>query len=306
MQKGDSAADCLASCEQQLLAAGVFFGHGTDNARDESLVLMSHVLDQAVFDQSWSLVRLDAEQIERLQLLMRRRIEKRIPAAYLIGQAWFCGLQFKVDERVLIPRSPIAELIESEFELWLHRADARVLDLCTGCACIAIATATFLPETRVDAADLSAAALALAEENVALHGLGDRVQLYRSDLFEGLGQQRYDLIISNPPYVGADEMSSLPGEYLQEPELALASGEDGLDIPLKILRDAASHLEDNGVLIMEVGNSDERLQSVLPRVPFLWLEFEYGGHGVLVLERRELLRAAADIEQLCAERKLVG
>ena len=302
LQNDDYAVDCVHFCERSMQHAEVFFGHGADNAKDESIELVCHVLDLPAMDQSWLGRQLNSGQIANLQALLRLRIEQRIPAAYLTGYAWFAGLRFKVDPRVLIPRSPIAELIESGFELWLKRAKVDVLDLCTGGGCIAIATAVNLPGASVDAVDLSSPALDLAAENVRLHHLQDRVCLRQSDLFEQLNGSRYDLIISNPPYVGAEEMAGLPREYAHEPTMALASGQDGLDLPLKILRDAASYLTDNGVLIMEVGNSDQLLQLALPEMPFLWLEFERGGHGVLVLDRQQLQAGESAASRLVAER----
>lgn len=304
LQKGDCAVDWVHLCEQQLQDAGVFFGHGAEDALDESIALVRHVLKVTETTDNWAQLKLNTDQITVLQDLLQQRVQTRVPLAYLIGYAWFAGLRFKTDPRALIPRSPIAELIESGYGLWLQQPQARVLDMCTGGGCIAIATAVNLPEAKVDAVDLSAAALQLAAENVRLHRLKDRVCLFRSDLFEQLADRRYQLIVSNPPYVGAEELAGLPPEYLNEPAVGLASGEDGLDLPLKILRDAARHLEDNGVLIMEVGNSDESLQAVLPEVPFLWLEFERGGHGVLVLDRQQLVDAEADISRLLADRNL--
>jgi ribosomal protein L3 glutamine methyltransferase len=306
LKKGDCALDCVHVCEHRLQVSGVFFGHAADNALDESIALVCHVLEVAVTDEDWQQQQLNTDQIANLQDLLRQRIEERVPVAYLTGHVWFAGLRFKVDRRALIPRSPIAELIEAGFELWLKQSKVKMLDLCTGSGCIAIAAAVNLPEASVDAVDLSPTALELAAENVRLHSLEDRVCLRQSDLFEQLCDRRYDLIVSNPPYVGAEEMANLPQEYLQEPAIALASGRDGLDLPLKILRDAAGHLEDNGVLIMEVGNSEESLQLALPKVPFLWLEFERGGHGVLVLDRRQLQVAQADILRLVADRELSG
>ena len=274
-------------------SAPLCFGHGTDNAWDEATMLVLASLDlppDLSFDQGQRTV--NAEQVEQLKVLFQRRVEERIPAAYLIGRAWFAGLEFIVDETVLVPRSPIAELIVGHFSPWLRAgSDIRVLDLCTGSACIAVAVAKYLPLSQVDASDLSADAIAVAQQNVVKHGVGDRLRLYQGDLFEPLGSKRYDLIVTNPPYVGRAEMAQLPTEYRQEPTVALSSGEDGLDLPLRIVLHAAEHLSEQGILILEVGNSDQLLQACLPQVPFTWLEFEDGGHGVCLLERQQLLDA---------------
>jgi len=207
--------------------------------------------------------------------------------AYLVGEAWFCGLPFKVDERVLIPRSPIAELINNRFEPLLVREPLRILDLCTGSGCIGIACALAFEDARVDLSDISADALQLARENVIRHGLQERVQVLESDLLQSL-QGPYDLIVTNPPYVSRQEIDDLPAEYRHEPELGLLSFDDGLDIPLRILREAAAHLSEDGLLVLEVGYSREALTARLPEVPLLWLEFGQGGDGVCALTAGQL------------------
>src|SRR5690606_23590675 len=216
-----------------------------------------------------------------------RRIEERVPVAYLVGEAWFCGLPFKVDERVLIPRSPIAELINNRFEPLLNREPLRILDLCTGSGCIGIACALAFPDAQVDLADISTDALQLAQENVQRHGLEQQVRVIESDLFTAV-QGPYDLIVTNPPCVSRQEVDELPAEYHHEPELGLLSLDDGLDIPLRILREAAAHLHEDGVLVLEVGYSREALTARLPGVPLLWLEFEHGGDGVCALTAQQL------------------
>jgi ribosomal protein L3 glutamine methyltransferase len=221
--------------------------------------------------------------------------------AYLVGEAWFAGMPFKSDRRALVPRSPIAELIEGGFSPWLDGQDVRrALDLCTGSGCIGIAMAAHQPDWQVDIADISDDALALARENIALHQLDRRVRAVRSDLFAGLQGECYDLIVSNPPYVTDAEYASLPGEYAHEPRLGLVAGADGLDIALRILRDAPDHLTEGGLLIVEVGESERALAALLPEVPFVWIEFKDGPMGVFALERHDLaahaeaIRVAAD------------
>lgn len=282
--------DCLRWAESALRRAGVFLGHGSDDHGDECLALLMHVLALPLDSDPRMLdARLLADEIERFVGLVKRRVNDRVPTPYLTGQAWFCGLPFYVDERVLIPRSPLAELIEARFQPWL-RAErvARVLDLCTGSGCIAIACAYALEHASVDASDISEPALAVCQRNIAEHDLAARVRAVRSDGFTQL-PGRYDLIVSNPPYVDASEMAALPEEYRHEPELALASGADGLDFTRRLLHEAADHLNEDGVLIVEVGASDEQVMAVWPQVPFFWFEFERGGEGVFMLERRQLL-----------------
>ncbi|VAX12784.1 Ribosomal protein L3 N(5)-glutamine methyltransferase [hydrothermal vent metagenome] len=290
LDTADNLRDVILTAQTYLDDAGVWFGHGTDNALDEAAWLVSHALgltpDFAEESLSHSLS--EAEKVSVCALL-RRRVEERLPAAYLTGRAWFAGLPFSVDERVLVPRSPIAELIASEFRPWLvpDRVE-RVLDLCTGSACIAIATACALPQAQVDASDISGAALDVARRNIGEHNLQDRVHLFESDLFSALGGQRYDLIVSNPPYVDAEDMAALPEEYRREPELGLMAGSRGLDLVIPMLRDAPGYLQPEGLIIVEVGNSAEALSQQFPQVPFTWLDFEYGGEGIFLLEARQL------------------
>ncbi len=271
--------------------AGIYYGHGTDNARDEALLLIGHALHLPPEGDSTLLdARLTRAERERVYSLMRRRIEERLPAAYLTGEAWFAGLRFAVDERVLVPRSPIAELIEQGFEPWLGGAEPqRILDLCTGSGCIGIACAYAFEEAEVDLADLSSDALAVAADNIARHGLGQRVRALQSDVFDGLAGERYDLIVSNPPYVDAEDLAAMPAEYHAEPAMGLGSGDDGLDITRRILAGAAEHLNEGGLLVVEVGNSWVALEQAFPQLPFTWVEFEHGGHGVFVLSRESLL-----------------
>lgn len=264
--------------------AGLFFGHGTDNAWDDArqLVLGALHLPFEVAD-AYLDCRLEEDEQQQLLELIRRRVEERVPTAYLIGEAWFCGLPFLVDERVLVPRSPIAELIAQRFEPWLPHEPARILDLCTGSGCIGIACAYAFPDAEVVLGDLSFDALEVANQNIERHELEERVYTVQGDGFAGLPGQRFDLIVSNPPYVDAEDFAGMPAEYQHEPELGLACGDDGLDLVRRMLAEAADHLSEKGLLIVEVGNSQVHVEALYPEVDFTWLEFEQGGHGVFLL-----------------------
>ena len=269
---------------------GLFFGHGTDNALDEAaqLVLLSLHLGPDL-PGTFRNCRLTPSERVTITDLIERRVAERVPAAYLTGRAWFAGLEFLVNDQVLVPRSPMAELIEAGFDPWIDgERVGRVLDLCAGSGCIGIAAAVYLPDADVDLVDLSPSALEVARRNVERHGVGDRVRVLESDLFSGLSGNRYDLILSNPPYVSEQEYSGLPMEYRREPELGLLGGEDGLDLVVRILRDAARHLTEEGILILEVGSSAAELERRIPDVPWTWLEFERGGEGVLLLTREQI------------------
>jgi ribosomal protein L3 glutamine methyltransferase len=285
-------------------AAGLVFGHSYDNAIDESTHLVLHALhlphDLA---PTYGHARLTAAEKQRVLDLIERRVDEHRPVAYLTGTAWFAGLKFKSDARALVPRSPIAELIQAGFSPWLDdRAVSRALDLCTGSGCIGIAMAVHNPEWQVDLADISEDALTLARENIDYQDCADRVRAIQSDLFSGLGGERYDLIVSNPPYVTEQEYAALPPEYGHEPALGLRAGEDGLDFALRILADAAEHLTDEGVLIVEVGESEKALAKVLPDVPFNWIEFEVGQMGVFLLDRDDLVEHADAIREAAKAR----
>jgi ribosomal protein L3 glutamine methyltransferase len=286
-------------------AAGLTFGHSYDNALDEATHLVLHALhlphDLA---PAYGAARLTAEEKRVVLELIERRIAEHKPVAYLTGEAWFAGLKFKSDARALVPRSPIAELIQAGFAPWLdERPVDRALDLCTGSGCIGIAMAAHNPDWQVDLADISDDALALARENVEFQDVGDRVRVIRSDLFANLGGERYDLIVSNPPYVTEQEYAALPPEYGHEPALGLRAGDDGLDFALRILASAPEHLNEDGVLIVEVGESERALVELLPTVPFNWIEFNVGQMGVFLLDRRDLVEHAAAIHAAATGRK---
>lgn len=285
-----SAREAVQWATERFESAHLFFGHGTDNAWDEAAYLIAHALhvswDFAGFDVDATLAQ---EQQQAIADIINRRIETRKPAPYLTGEAWFAGLSFYVDERVLVPRSPTAELILNHFSPWCDTSQIHdVLDIGTGSGCIAIAIAHYLPQVKVDACDISPDALAVAAKNIQRHHLEDRVQLIQSDMFANVSAKLYDIIISNPPYVDQQDMATLPEEFQQEPALGLAAGDDGLDCVRQILRQAAQYLQPHGILIVEVGNSEAALEAAYPDVPFTWLAFEQGDDGVFLLDATQL------------------
>jgi ribosomal protein L3 glutamine methyltransferase len=286
-------------------AAGLTFGHSHDNPIDEATHLVLAALHLPPdLPPAYGTGKLVADERERVLGLIERRLSERVPVAYLVGETWFAGLKFKSDRRALVPRSPIAELIESGFAPWLdHRHVERALDVCTGSGCIGIAMAEYNPDWQVDIVDISPEALSLARENIVFQHVEDRVEAIESDLFAGVQGRRYDLIVSNPPYVTEDEYAAMPGEYRHEPKLGLTSGEDGLDLCLRMLDEAADYLADDGLLIVEVGESERALVELLPQVPFVWIEFKVGAMGVFALERRDLVEHAKAIRTVAQARR---
>jgi ribosomal protein L3 glutamine methyltransferase len=284
-----TVADLIRHGAATFERAGLAYGHGTDNAVDEAAALVFHALglDHADAEAAYAR-RPDPGPVARVLALFEERIARRVPAAYLMGRMWFAGLEFEVDERVIVPRSPFAELIATRFEPWVDPESVRhILDIGTGSGCMAVACAQAFPQARVDAVDLSADALEIARRNVARHGVGGRVRLLGGDCYGPVGDECYDLIVSNPPYVSDAEMDALPPEYRHEPDRALRAGTDGLDVVRRILAGAPAHLAPAGVLVVEVGDSEERLVAAYPRLPFVWLEFEHGGGGVFLLRRAD-------------------
>jgi ribosomal protein L3 glutamine methyltransferase len=280
----------ITELAKQLEDAGIFFGHGSDSAYDEAaeLVFFSAGLQHAQAPQCYQL-ELATDHENAARALAAVRIQSRKPAAYLTQRMWFAGHEFYVDERVLVPRSPIAELIREQFQPWMDPDKIkRILDIGTGSGCIAIACALAFPDANVDAADISMDALAVTHVNIDRHQVQSRVRAVQSDVFSGVAGQRYDLIVSNPPYVSHAEMDELPVEYHHEPELGLRAGGDGLDIVRKILAQAEQYLEPDGLLVVEVGDAEFALNDAFPRVSFMWLEFEHGGGGVFALSAAQL------------------
>lgn len=283
--------DYLRWAVSRFTEANLHYGHGTDSAWDEAIALILHSLhlphdiDRSILDAN-----LTAEEKAKLQRLIDRRILERIPVPYLTHEAWFGRLPFFVDERVLIPRSALAELIENELQPWVSDSGSihQILDLCTGSGCIGILCAKTFPDSKIDASDISTEALTVAKINTIRHEVADQVNLIQSDLFDQLPNKKYDLIISNPPYVNQAEMDSLPPEYHHEPKLGLEAGKDGLNIARIILKKASLFLKPEGLLIVEVGNTEEAIIEAFPEIPFTWLEFERGDGGVFLLTKEQL------------------
>lgn len=285
--------DVLRWTTSQFSAAELFYGHGNADAFNDALQLILHSLHlpNNEFPELFADARLTQAEKQAIASLVERRITDRVPVPYLIHEAWFAGLPFYVDERVLIPRSPFAELIQDQFMPWLIDPDSvvSILDLCTGGGCIAIACAEAFPDAHIDAIDISEDALAVANININKHDLNDQVITIHSDLWSALEQQKYDLIVSNPPYVGADEMATLPAEYRHEPHSALEAADNGLALVEQILLRAAEFLTPEGLIFVEVGNSDLNVMEKWPDIEFMWLDFDYGGHGVFCLNRSQCI-----------------
>ncbi len=291
MSNSISVRELIQRTEKQFSQADLFYGHGTDNSLDEAFYLVMAAANLEFDCGNEALDKpLQQDALSHIEKLIEKRINQRIPVAYLVNQAWFAGREFYVDERVLIPRSPFAELITSQFMPWLSFSNVNsILDIGTGSACIPIACAYEFPHAVIDAVDIDGDALEVAKLNVKKHGLDTRVHIYKSNLFEQLDDKKYDLIISNPPYVGHDEMQTLPKEYSHEPGHALEANDNGLELVGKILKQASAHLNEGGVLAVEVGNSMDTLIEQYPELPFIWLEFENGGEGVFLLNKSDLI-----------------
>lgn len=283
--------DLLRFAVSRFNEAELFFGHGSASAYDEAAYLILHTLHLPL-DQLEPFLdaRLTTSELEQVLQIIKRRTTERVPAAYLTNEAWLGDFSFFVDERVIVPRSFIAELLREHLAPWIENPDEidSALDLCTGSGCLAILLAHAFPGARIDAADVSREALEVAEKNVTAYGLGHRIHLIHSDLFAKLRGRCYDLIISNPPYVSATSMETLPQEYRHEPRTALASGKDGLEATRAILKEAVSHLTDDGILVVEIGHNRESLERAFPEIPFIWLESSAGGGFVFLLQREQL------------------
>jgi ribosomal protein L3 glutamine methyltransferase len=283
--------ELLEEAERRLRRARLHYGHGTGNPRDEAAYLVLRGLGlpfEAPLQRQ-----VGADRQKKVESLIRKRIRDRIPVAYLLHEAWLAGVAFYVDRRVVVPRSHLAELLGDRLQPWLHRPTRRVLDLCTGSGCLAILAARAFRRAAVDAADISPAALAVARRNILKHHLGSRIRLLRSDLFAALEGERYDLILTNPPYVSAPEMRRLPPEYRYEPRLALAAGRDGLDVVRRIVAAARAYLTPDGMLACEVGAARPAVERVYPRLPFTWPAVSHPAGGVFLIERARL---PADLE----------
>jgi len=286
--------------------AGLVYGHGTDNALDEAASLVLYTLEIG-YDQPDAVLDEEVSETDyaRVVELLEQRVNTRKPAAYLMDEAWFAGMPFYVDERVLVPRSPIAELIAAQFSPWIDpERVTRILDMGTGSGCIAIACAAAFPGAQVDAADVSSDALDVARINTVRHGVDGRVNLVESDLFSALGGRSYDIIVSNPPYVPREEAGQLAAEYQHEPASGLIAGEDGLDIVVQMLKEAARYLASDGILVVEVGYTHAALQAQYPEVPFIWLDFENGGAGVCLLEAARLAQYQETFDRVVLQRRV--
>ncbi|MGB1580148.1 MAG: 50S ribosomal protein L3 N(5)-glutamine methyltransferase [Nevskiales bacterium] len=285
-----TARDWVLAGEQAFAAAGLYYGHGADNPLDDALALVRYAAaidwraDESAYDQA-----LDQATQEQIARLYAQRIQERIPVPYLTHEAWFAGLPFIVSPDVLIPRSPVAELIQERFQPWLGAQNPKqILDLCTGSGCIAIACAGAFPDAQVVGTDISDAALSIAEQNRVRHGMEQRLKYYKADVFEGLPGQSFDIIVSNPPYVSGAEMQTLPDEYRHEPVLALEAADEGLAIVQRILEGADAYLNTHGLLVVEVGNSQNAVVERWPDLPITWIEFERGGDGVFIIGAEDL------------------
>ncbi len=285
-----SVEDWIRAGADYFDSQALFYGHGTDNAIDEAAVLVAWALGIEWHEiEANRNLQPNRMQTEKIASAFAKRVNERIPAAYITGETWFAGIKFSIDERALVPRSPLAELIQNQFHPWLLCEPKSILDLCCGSGCIGLACASYFPGAEVYLSDISEQALALAEENRNQLAKDMPITLVKSDGFKAI-QGKFDLIVSNPPYVDERDFREMPQEYRAEPEIGLTSGQDGLEFTRHILQNAAEFLNEKGSLIVELGNTAETLQDKLPRVPFYWPEFEFGGQGVFVISREELIK----------------
>lgn len=285
-------ADFVRFAATQFHQADLYFGHGTDNPWDEAVAVVLQMLDlPADYPQSMLDAKVLSEERKHLLHAIKTRVTQRKPLAFITNKAYFAGLEFYVDERVLVPRSPIAELIHNDFYPWLEADNPKVLDLCCGSGCIGLAIAAYIEDAEVVMSDVSEDALTVAEINIERLGLYHKTRAVQSDLFDGLENEQFDLIVSNPPYVDAEDLDDMPPEYHHEPEIGLGSGHDGLELTRQILENAAEYMTDQGVLIVEVGNSWPALEDAFPEIEFNWVEFEQGGDGVFVLTKKQLMES---------------
>ncbi|MAA54182.1 MAG: 50S ribosomal protein L3 N(5)-glutamine methyltransferase [Porticoccaceae bacterium] len=290
MSESTTVASLLAEGEELFKTSSIHHGHGLYDAWDEAVYLLSHALNLNLsLDRSMLPNLLSKEEVAEVRRLFRERSNEKTPSAYLTSCAWFCGLPFYVDRRVLIPRSPIGNLIKEKFQPWVPVQPNSILDLCTGSGCIGISCAYAFPSSNITISDISEDALIVASKNVNSHKCSGQIQICESDLFDDLGDERYDLIVSNPPYVDLEDYRSMPGEYFAEPALGLIAGDDGLDIVRRILCEAVDYLHEGGSLIVEVGNSAAALEQTYPDLPFLWVDFSEGDAGVFILTREQLI-----------------
>ncbi len=290
MSEVKSVADLLHEGRMLFEQHDVHHGHGLYDAWDEAVYLVSYALNLNICaDRCVLNTVVSEEQIFSIRRLFKKRAIKKIPSAYLTSCAYFCGLPFYVDRRVLIPRSPIGQLILDKFKPWVAHPPKFILDLCTGSGCIGISCALAFPDAHVTISDISEDALNVARRNARNHNCANRIYISKSDLFFNLGEEKYDLIVSNPPYVDSEDYETMPREYFSEPSIGLVSGADGLDIVRKILSEAAEYLHVGGVLIVEVGNSATAVEKAYPKLPLLWIDFKEGDSGVFVLTREQLI-----------------
>ncbi|MDC9720434.1 MAG: 50S ribosomal protein L3 N(5)-glutamine methyltransferase [Gammaproteobacteria bacterium] len=279
-----SLLQAIETTEAALIEAQVHFGHGTDNAWDEAVFLVLGACGMPLDAQEKELKnKLTQSQLNQVQTWLTKRIQQRIPLPYLLGETWFAGIPFRISRNVIIPRSPMAELISGHFSPFVKQPPMSALDLCCGSGCMGIAMALHMDIPHVDMVDIASDALTLSQENIDRHNLNDQVQVVKSNLFAGLDPKSYDLIVSNPPYVDANDYSQMPAEFSHEPKLALVSGRDGLNLTAAMLSQAANWLSEQSLIVIEVGNSEVALQEALPEVPFMWLDLSHGGNGIFCL-----------------------